>query len=592
LFADRKDVTQMFKSVTSKMVFATIFASLALFGCSNSDDESESSANFAAAGVILNYVPADSPYLMASIAPMPDDVMDKLEPNIDRILAAYEILLQELLVMANAEILADGDGDEEASRAAAVLGELSSLLSIDGLRGAGFSRESRSALYGNGMLPVLRIEVTDGALFEAALERIEESSGERMDVATISGSEVRFVTAEDVKLLISVMDKQVVISVAPASFDDDQLSTLLGFTAPASNITDSGKLQKIADEYGFNDYFIGYFDFAELANTFTGDASGLDADLIALMDDHDDMSDACRADIRSMAGIAPRMVMGYTAITTEQFGSKVVVELRSDIAAGLAKLTAPVPGLGSNPGGLMSFGMSLDIMAMREFVETQLDAIEADPYMCEDFSAMDEAVAQARVGLEQPMMPVVYDFRGFVAQIENIEGLNMATKAPPTSVDGQFLLAMENAPAMVSLGTMFSPELAGLNLQPDGQAVLLDLPQAQMMGGDVYVAMNDDAVAISVGDGAESKLGDMLTADTADNGTFLSFSMDAGRYYAFAGEAMAEAQGDDDHPMPLAIQEATQEIMLAMADMFDRMTVDVRLTEDGIVMEGVETLSE
>jgi hypothetical protein len=582
----------MFKSVTSKIVFATMFASLALFGCSNSDDESESSANFAAAGGILNYVPADSPYLFASIAPMPDDVMDKLEPNIDRILAAYESLLHELFAMATAEIEASGEGDEEAMRAAAVFGELSSLLSIDGLRGAGFSRESRSAFYGNGMLPVLRIEVTDGALFEAALVRIEESSGEQMDVATISGSQVRFVTVEEVKLLISVLDKQVVISVAPASFNDDQLSTLLGFTAPASNITDSGKLQDVADEYGFSDYFVGYFDFAELANTFTGDASGLDADLIALMDDHDELSDACRADIRSIAGIAPRMVMGYTVINTEQFGSKFVVELRDDIAAGLVNLTTSVPGLGSNLGGLMSFGMSLDIKAMREFVETQLDAIEAEPYMCEDFSAMDEAVAQARVGLEQPMMPMVYDFRGFVARIENIEGLNMATQAPPTSVDGQFLLAMNNAPAMVSLGTMFSPELAGLDLQPDGQAVLLDLPQAQMMGGDIYVAMNDDAVAISVGDGAESKLGDMLTADAADDGTLISFSMDAGRYYAFAGEAMAEAQGDDDHPMPLAIQEATQEIMLAMADMFDRMSINVRLTEDGIVMEGIETLSE
>ncbi len=582
----------MFKSVTSKIAIATLFASLALVGCSNSDEETASSANFAAAGALLDYVPADSPYVLASITPLPDDVMDKLEPGIDRILAAYESLLQELFVMAKAEINESDEGDEEAEKIAAVVGELSSLFSIDGLRGAGFDRESRSVLYGNGMLPVLRIEVTDGALFEAALVRIEESSGERMSIATISSNQVRFVASEDVKLLIAVLDKQVVISVAPAGFSDDQLSTLLGFTAPASNISDSGKLQSIADEYGFSDYFIGYFDIAEMANTFTGGASGLDAALIALMDDHDEVSEVCRAEIRSMAGVVPLAVMGYTGITTEQFNSKVVVALRSDIAEGLTKLTAPVAGLGSDLGGLMSFGMSLDIKAMREFVETRLDALEADPYMCEQFAAMDEGVAQARVALQQPVMPMVYDFRGFVARIDNIEGLNIATQAPPTSVDGQFLLAMDNAPAMVSLGTMFSPELAGLDLKADGEPVLLDLPQAQMLGGDVYIAMNDDAVAMSVGDGAESRLGDMLTADAVDDGTFFSFSMDAGRYYAFAGEAMAEAQGDDDNEMPPAIQEAMQEIMLAMSEMFGRMSVDVRFTEDGIVMEGVETLSD
>jgi hypothetical protein len=240
----------------------------------------------------------------------------------------------------------------------------------------------------------------------------------------------------------------------------------------------------------------------------------------------------------------------------------------------------------------MSFVMSLDIKAVREFVETQLDALEADPYMCENFAAMDEAVVQARAGLAQPVMPMIYDFRGFVALIENIEGLDMASKMPPTSVDGQFLLAMNNAPAMISLGAMFSPELAALNLQADAEPVLLDLPQAQMMGGDVYIAMNDDAVSISVGDAAETKLADMLTAEATDNGTFLSFSMDAGRYYAFAGEAMAAAQDDDDSSMTPAMQQASREILSAMSDMFDRMSVNIRLTEDGIVMEGVETLAE
>jgi len=579
----------MFKSVTSKIVLVSIIASLALVGCSKSDKESASSANFAAAGAILDYVPADSPYLFASITPMPDEVMDKLGPNIDRILAAYESVLHELFAMATEDVGAD---DEDAQRASAVFGELSSLLSIDGLRAAGFDRKSRSAFYGNGLLPVLRLEVTDGALFEAALLRLEESSGEEMELMTIAGNEVRFVTAEEYKLLIAVLDRQVVISAAPDNFSDEQLSTLLGFTAPVANITDSGQLQSIASKYGFGDYFIGYFDFAGIANTFTGGASGLDVELVASLSNPDDISDVCREEIRSIAGVAPRMVMGYTAITTERFDSKVVLELRSDIAKGMQKLVAPVPGLGVDPGGLLSFGMSLDIMEMRDFIETQLDAIEADPYACEVFADMDEGVAQARAALAQPMMPMIYDFRGFLALIENIEGLDMATQSPPTAVDGQFLLAMRDAPAMISLGAMFSPDLAGLDLKADGKPALLDLPEAKMAGGDVYIAMNDDALALSVGDGSEMQLGDMLSADVSDNGTLFSFSMDAGRYYAFAGEAMAEAQDDADNPMTPAMKEATQDVMSAMADMFDRMSLNVLLTQDGIVMEGVETLAE
>ena len=84
----------------------------------------------------------------------------------------------------------------------------------------------------------------------------------------------------------------------------------------------------------------------------------------------------------------------------------------------------------------------------------------------------------------------------------------------------------------------------------------------------------------------------MLTAEVTDTGTLFSFSLDAGRYYAFAGEAMAAAQDDADSSMTPAMQQASQEIMSAMSDMFDRMSVDIRLTEDGIVMDGVETLAE
>ena len=167
----------------------------------------------------------------------------------------------------------------------------------------------------------------------------------------------------------------------------------------------------------------------------------------------------------------------------------------------------------------------------------------------------------------------------------------MATQAPPTSVDGQFLLAMNNAPALVALGTMMSPELAGLNLQADGKAVLLDLPQAQMLGQEMYIAMTDTALALSVGDGAEAQLGAMLSAEASANGTIFSFSMDAARYYGFIAEAMAMQQPDGEDPMTPEFRQAMQEMMLAIADIYGRMSVDVRFSSDGIVVDSVVTLA-
>ena len=76
----------MFKSLNSKFLLIVALTLGVLTACSDSDEKSETAAAIASAGSLLSYVPADSPYVFASLAPLPEDVMDKLEPKIDRIL--------------------------------------------------------------------------------------------------------------------------------------------------------------------------------------------------------------------------------------------------------------------------------------------------------------------------------------------------------------------------------------------------------------------------------------------------------------------------------------------------------------------------
>jgi hypothetical protein len=151
---------------------------------------------------------------------------------------------------------------------------------------------------------------------------------------------------------------------------------------------------------------------------------------------------------------------------------------------------------------------------------------------------------------------------------------------------------MQNAPSLLAFAAMMSPEVAALDLQPDGEPVLLDLPQTQAMGEQVYAALGEDALALSVGDKGHAKLADMLEAEAGENGTIFNFSMDANRYYTFIGEAMMQADNDDENPMSPKFQAAMQDVMLAIADMYDRMTVDMRVSEDGIVFDSVVILAE
>ena len=584
----------MFKFRTVSLIIATLAGVLTLAACDRSKEEEASVSALASTQSMLRYVPADSLYVIANVEPLPDALLDKLEPKLDQVLSSYRVLLQHVVVMAAAEAGEDAADSPEVSQLTAIADELSALMSLDGLRSAGFSRDSTAVMYGNGLLPVIRISVTDGGLFDAALSRIEETAGEKMSVATIGESAFRYLQAGTLKVIVANFDTEVVLAAAPASFGDEQLSQLLGLTLPDSSIAETGALQKIANEYGYTDHYVGFVDFQGIVNTVLGgEASGLNADLVALAgDESPELSDVCKAEILSLAGIAPRLVMGYTEITDQQLLSGAVIELRDDIAAGLVPLTAAVPGLGEEYAGLMSFGMSLDIKAARSFYEARLDALDAEPFECELFQEIQAGVVAGRQALNQPVPPMVYDFKGFLAVVEQIEGLDLASNMPPTSVAGRFLLAMDNATALMSLGAMFSPELAALNLEPDGKPARFESPQLQSAFDAVYLAMSDNAVAMSVGDGMDQQLPDMLAAEAENNGILLSFSMDASRYYAFIAEAMLVAKEDDENPMPPEFQGALNDIMLAFSDFYDRMSARIRLTGRGVEIDSKITIKD
>ena len=119
------------------------------------------------------------------------------------------------------------------------------------------------------------------------------------------------------------------------------------------------------------------------------------------------------------------------------------------------------------------------------------------------------------------------------------------------------------------------------------------IAQMQALGMTAHAALTDSAVAIAVGEDSESDLTSMLTKEAGEMTPFMSFSMDAGRYYAFLGEAIAQSEATDDEKAPSPeMQAALQDIMTAVGSLYDRMSADVMLTADGVELRVTETLAD
>ncbi len=548
---------------------------------------------------LLQYIPADTPYVLATTAPLPSDLADKLEPAFEQMLKGYQTILQstiedQLARPSSSDPDTSAPDTAEADRVRDLMEEVLGLMSLEGLRGIGIERDSAFALYGNGALPVIRLQLSESDLFDAAIKRIEEKAGHELSSGVAKGAPYKYMDLEGVKLIVATLDDQAVLTAVPSAYDEAQLARVIGVTPPRQNLKRSKKLQTIGKQYGFSDFMTGFVDTERLTKIFSGDSSAQeDHFFTAFGQPSPELSKVCRDEMMETAGIAPRIVFGYTEVSVEQVSSAVIVELRDDIAAGLSGIPAAVPGLGVDDGGFMSLGLSLNPQAARSFYEARLDAMDADPYECEMFAGIQAGARQGRAYLEQPLPPILYSFRGVVVHITDLLGFNVASGAPPESVNASILLAVENAQALLAMGALLDPQIEALNLQADGKPVKLEIERLSSIAESAFVALSSGALAISWGEGAESNSADMLVANSASPAPFISMSVDAARYFKVLGDAML-IRPDEGNPAQVstAVLETVREIMMLSGSLYERMSIDIQFTDRGIELNSGMTLSD
>lgn len=128
---------------------------------------------------------------------------------------------------------------------------------------------------------------------------------------------------------------------------------------------------------------------------------------------------------------------------------------------------------------------------------------------------------------------------------------------------------------------------------PDGKPVKLELAQLAAIAEVAFAALSENALSVSLGEGAESNAAGMLVADSASPAPFMSMNMDTARYYSMIGEAMAnEAADEEGEQMPAAVRKAMSDVVILSGSLYERMALDVQFTKRGVEINGRMKLSD
>jgi hypothetical protein len=510
------------------LAVSTLAAAIALAGCGGKADRDHP----------LAFAPAESAFLLANIDPVPEAALDAWWKNAGQMMSLYDRLFDDAL----ADIEAGGTDAAAVAVAKALREELRGKFNRAGWESLGFTAAARSAVYGIGLVPVVRMELGDPDAFRAFVGRVEARAGTKMPEAEAAGQKFWTISGGDAKagLLLAIQGPHLLLTVAPAAPSEGLVKQLLGIERPAIDALSAGTLEAFNEERGWLPYGSGYLDSARIAAALTGGFGPVEQEFLrALGIDPSSITSTpqCKTEFGALAAAVPRVSFGYAALQPKVMDLRYLIETAPEHGKGLAGLAADVPGLDGRGDGMLDFGFGLDLDAFAGFVNLRAGKVAEAPFRCAALADLNDDIAKMNAELANPAV--------FMAGAA-VSGLNLTLsklELPDTGTPvfaGKIAIGSDNPASLLSMAGGFIPQLASLDLQPGTAPVALPAGLLPPDAPPAHVALGDRALAISIGAGEEAGLAAFAGAPSGKPAPLLHYGVDSRGLMTFM-DAMAKA---------------------------------------------------
>ncbi len=564
----------------------TIILALSLSACDRDSSVPEAISDGAD---IFNYVPADTPYLMATLEGVPDDIvvmsMEASRPFIDD----FQKVLNDASLAYDSENENENNPFSSLDKEldfnigkfyASLLEQYSANYSIEGMRNLGLDPNSKSVVYGLGPFPVIRMTILDEEKIRVVLDKAFTAAGETLTEKELNGRKYWQFGGEKITGIASIGQSEVSIGVIPSSMLDEGLANILGQSVPAEAMDVTSELAKFNRSHGYTNYGTGWLKPERFLNIFLSDTSTAANSLRDLMKfDNSAVTGVCKDEVTALVATVPMIHMGTKKLDKSEMVLAGTVELEAGLASELQQLTIANTLNPGNPGSLLNIGFAMDLAKLREWLLSTAKKRNESPYQCAELAGLNSMYATAYQNLNQPLPPLVGNLFGFKVSIDDLDfGKLMMGGSPPEN--GKLLLSIltSNPEMLVGMRQMFLPDLAGLNLTSGGDPVELNL--AAMPTGDepAWAAMGDSSLGVAIGEGMDSKLPAFLSDGESESGEFLTIGMDSDLFLELQNSIIAMLPDDVD------ISDSTTGLEV-MIEMYESMFFKSSLTDKGITFE-------
>lgn len=534
----------------------------------------------------IAFVPADTPYVIAALEPVPDATAKYLSAQAQGIWSVIFPMFDQMLAESEQNADEEATPEQLALRAKtrrvvkAVMDEIRTRDTPEKWREVGLGTQVRSAIYGVGLLPVLRAEILDADALRAMIARIEQNAGEKLGTARIGEQDVWTIGGEPVLGLMAIQAKHLVVTVVPAGADEALKRRVLGLDRPDKSLADTNALADFNKARGYLPYASGWVDTRRVLALLNDDPA-VAAFAKAAGEPKPELDAACRGELDALAAKAPRLALGYTKFDTERMTMHMRLDLDPALAKSLASLPVALPGAKSNDA-LFDFAFALPVLRGRDFLVAQADAVAAAPFRCGMLEPLNEQLAEMKTKIEATIPPPLADLLGVRITVDRVV-LPAPDGSTAFDVAGRVLVGSNNPAFLTSLAQMSVPALQKIALSPDGKAVAIPadaIPGGYAEGHEIHAAMGAKTLGLSVGKDQAARLETAVTAAAGTPGVAIESSL-SGEVYKLLGQAFDQF-GDSLPAKDRPTLDMQRKLYAMYAQWFRRIGGDMSFGAEGI----------
>ncbi len=465
-------------------------------------------------------VPADSPYLIAVLDPMPELMRKKSFAAIDEKLTAAIAEMESQRAVDRATLPVD------KRLLYAFLDEVKGKDLTHWGRDLGFDPSGRFVLYGLSVWPVLRVAVTNEARVREVIAHMLAAAGVPVVEHSLKGRGYWQWSHDKISVIASVLGGEVVFAVLPTPALPRFLPIVLGLEHPARTLAEHDRLSELTTRHRFLSTMVGYLDAKIFADILTQRAPSASTELDRpLHDALGPIDPTCKVDIDRLVAIAPRLVWGYHQIDTHGVHGSFIIETPPAITAELERLRVAVPEVSTGLGDPATFriGLAVKLDAVLPMLRKLADHVHAQPFACSWFSPINGAVDRLADSLAKQLPPALLGFRGFSLTLDEMT-------REPLDIHGHAVAVGDHVADLVALAIHTLPGMQSVSVLPDGRPVQLPLALLGVPATTAgYVATRVDRAVLAIGPTAAAEVTRVLELPLPPRSPLFSFGADMQR---------------------------------------------------------------